>query len=157
MSHRAPKEKLRRYNAKKFAHLARLGVRYWFVILLRRASDNCAAALATDGKAFPMSEFKSLPLPECDRDDCMCIIGASKTLTPERTEFIPVNAVNEARSGNHVVVKDVEPSGCYPLRDGIKPGDIVQLVKFDHGYWHVTKADGRWATIYMMNIDRILK
>jgi hypothetical protein len=68
-----------------------------------------------------------------------------------------MSAVNDAKAGDLVVVKNVQPSGCYPLRDGLTPGYVVRLVEFDHGYWDVLKPDGTSTTIYMMNIDRIVK
>jgi hypothetical protein len=47
-------------------------------------------------------------------------------------------------------VKNVQPSGCYPLRDGLKPGDVVRLIEFNCGHWTVELRDGRHTRIYMV-------
>lgn len=39
----------------------------------------------------------------------------------------------------------------YPLPVGIKPGDLVKILGFDHGYYGV-EQDGRTFTVFMTNV-----
>jgi hypothetical protein len=54
--------------------------------------------------------------------------------------------------GDRVTVKEIVPP-VYPLRDGLKPGDVVKLLSFDHGYWTVEReGDGLRSEIFIVNI-----
>jgi hypothetical protein len=76
---RTLKEKSRRFWAKRFTNYAEVGVPFWGVLPSPNAGETCAAALALNGHGFPLSKFKSLPLPECDIENCKCCLYASKT------------------------------------------------------------------------------
>lgn len=66
------------------------------------------------------------------------------------------DAINRARPGDLVTVDHV--TGGYPLRDGLQPGDVVRLLKFDHGWWDVRReSDGLETKLNMMGIDRIVE
>ena len=61
-----------------------------------------------------------------------------------------------AEVGQRVTVREITPP-VYPLRDGLKAGDVVKLLEFDHGYWKVERErDCLRTMIYMVNVDKIL-
>jgi len=65
-------------------------------------------------------------------------------------------AQNNAKPGDFAIVQDSTPPGTYPLRNGLRAGDLVKLLSFDHGYWNVRReSDGLETVIYTVNIDRI--
>jgi hypothetical protein len=49
--------------------------------------------------------------------------------------------VKQARTGQILSVMD---STHYPLPFGLKEGDLVKLVEFDHGYWKVEREGQRF-------------
>ena len=53
--------------------------------------------------------------------------------------------MKDARPGQ---VLPVEDDYHYPLPAGLKTGDVVRLVAFDHGYWTVEK-DGQQFRVFM--------
>jgi hypothetical protein len=58
--------------------------------------------------------------------------------------------------GDRVTVKEISPP-LYPLRDGLRPGDVVRLLEFDHGWWQAQReSDGLRTLIYLVNIDQNL-
>lgn len=60
------------------------------------------------------------------------------------------------KAGNRVTVKESIPPGVYPLRSGLKAGEIVKLLDFDHGWWTVEREqDGARIQIFVVNIDRV--
>jgi len=55
-----------------------------------------------------------------------------------------------------VTVKEISPP-VYPLRDGLKPGDVVKLLESDRGWWQAQReSDGLRTLIYLVNINQNL-
>jgi hypothetical protein len=81
--------------------------------------------------------------------------SSQQTNAAELSEGIP-HLATDPKPEDRVTVKNVQPSGCYPLRDGLKPGDVVRLIEFNCGHWTVELRDGRHTRIYMLNIDQIV-
>jgi hypothetical protein len=57
--------------------------------------------------------------------------------------------MKEARPGDVLPVTD---DYHYPLPEGLRAGDLVRLLTFDHGYWVVEK-DGQQFKVFMRRID----
>lgn len=57
--------------------------------------------------------------------------------------------------GDRVIIKEIDPP-VYPLRHGLKPGDIVKILSCDtNSYFDVEReSDGQRSRIYSVNIDR---
>lgn len=62
------------------------------------------------------------------------------------------NMMNEPmpKVGDVVTVTNMEPVCRLP--PGLRDGDTVKLLRFDHGYWDCEK-DGKRFTIYLININ----
>ena len=62
----------------------------------------------------------------------------------------------QALVGRTVKIRDSELHGAgnaYPLPDGLKDGQPVTVLAFDHGYLTVKDAAGKEWRVYMTNID----
>jgi len=61
------------------------------------------------------------------------------------------------KAGSRVTVRLSDPPGAYPLHKGLRPGDIVILVNFDHNNWDVQRgSDGAPFQIHILNVGEVL-
>jgi hypothetical protein len=68
---------------------------------------------------------------------------------------VSTEAANAAIAGNRVIL-DIPPKE-YPLPNGLRPGDLVELLNFQPGYWRVRReSDGVEGLVFMLAIDRIV-
>ena len=56
--------------------------------------------------------------------------------------------LNTPKFGEKYPVRD---SYHYPLPHGLKEGDLVKVIGFDHGYWRVEK-DGQQYSVFLTQV-----
>jgi hypothetical protein len=84
---------------------------------------------------FRNSKFQSLKLNS--------IHGFYPVKRKSRVKSMPRFYLSQVPSGVHSLKAVVHCLGGYVLPEGLTEGDVVRLLKFDHGYYNVECRDGR--------------